>query len=85
MLAHPDLFANDAKYHQNCLTVYIAKRNIDAAKRKNLSDTHTTAHDKACVELTKEIIFIKKECDMLTLKPIERNSKTMQSMSQGGN
>lgn len=34
MLAYPDLFGSDGKYHHLCYSHYISENNIKAAKRK---------------------------------------------------
>lgn len=55
MLAHPDLFAYDAKYHRKCYAHYISGRNITAAQRRSLNEKSTSAYDKAFYDLTEEI------------------------------
>lgn len=51
MLAYPDLFAYDAKYHRSCYSHYISERNITAAIRKTGEETVATLHDEAFDEL----------------------------------
>uniref|UniRef100_UPI00358F875D uncharacterized protein n=1 Tax=Myxine glutinosa TaxID=7769 RepID=UPI00358F875D len=51
MLAFPDLFAYDAKYHRLCYSHYISERNITAAIRKSGEETMGTLHDEAFDEL----------------------------------
>lgn len=51
MLAFPDLFAYDAKYHRLCYSHYISERNIAAACRKQGEETTATLHDEAFDEL----------------------------------
>lgn len=51
MLAVPDLFAYDAKYHRLCYSHYISERNIAAASHKAGETTTCTLHDEAFEEL----------------------------------
>lgn len=53
MLAHPDLFAFDAKYHRTCYSHYISERNIAASQSKAAKEA--SVYDKAFQALTKEI------------------------------
>lgn len=47
MLAHPDLFAFDAKYHRSCYAAYISKQNVSAAKRKSDESQQQSLEDPA--------------------------------------
>lgn len=55
LIAYPDLFAYDAKYHKSCLAHYISELNITAARRKKESDHQIGIHDKVFIKLTEVI------------------------------
>ena len=56
MLAYPDLFAMDAKYHRSCYSHYISERNIKVAKSKAASfDTQLANKDDAFERLCEEL------------------------------
>lgn len=56
MLAYPDLFAYDAKYHRACYSAYISERNIMAAKSKfKQVQAEETPFDKGFRQLCDEI------------------------------
>ena len=64
MLAHPDLFAYDAKYHCSCYGHYISELNIAAARRKVEKERSQMPYDKAFTVLVKQLgqtIFSKKK------------------------
>jgi hypothetical protein len=53
MVAHPDLFAYDAKYHRSCYSHYISERNVNAAQRRG--STTLKSEDLAFDELVEYI------------------------------
>ena len=55
MLAYPDLFAMDAKYHRSCYSHYISENNIQAAKAKMNRAPEHQADDPAFNHLCQEI------------------------------
>ena len=64
MIAYPDLFAYDAKYHRLCLAHYISDLNIVAARRKSEDSASITVYDEAFDKLTahlNETVFSKQK------------------------
>ena len=55
MLAHPDLFAFDAKYHRSCYAKYISARNVSAGKRKADNSRQQFLDDPAFSDLVQQI------------------------------
>ena len=84
MLAYPDLFAYDSKYHRSCYGHFISERNVNAAKEKAETMKSQTVYDrcfnKLCSELEKTVFSKEKSVALLS----ELQSRFVELLEQTG-
>ena len=86
MVAHPDLFAYDAKYHRSCYSHYISERNVNAAQRRSSTESKSEdlAFDKLVQSITSTVLSGKKIVTSLSSLKGQYEGYLKESKEPGG-